>query len=328
MTSVSSSDAGSVAAFLAFYEWARQEPLYIILGAQGSGTNLLVRLLARVYGMSVMRDQSLVLRTAARVPTAASPQSVARAFATLGSHVAPSALARRTRRRLLHRDDQLAGIDRVFPMARVDSATDLAMFVHAYRAFPGRARLMGVKSDDIWAHADDLPRVHPNRRIILLTRDPRDNAVSVMGKGFGPVEPFLAARFVQSRLAAYEREFARAPEPKVHVRFEDLLDAPAAVLADLGRRFGWPLPDDMADTLAGFPLRSGRVGRWTSLSPRDLAWCESLLAEAVIQHGATVASPVVAGPGPLDTLLLHGRDAVGRVPAKLAFLRSLIGGRS
>ena len=142
------------------------------------------------------------------------------------------------------------------------------------------------------------------------------------------MQAFLTLTGAPGALFGVEREFARAPEPKVHVRFEDLLDAPAAVLADLGRRFGWPLPDDMADMLAGFPLRSGRVGRWASLSPRDLAWCESLLAEAVVQHGATVASPVVAGPGPLDTLLLHGRDAVGRVPAKLAFLRSLIGGRS
>jgi len=38
----------------------RNEPVYVILGVQGSGTNLLARIMNRVFGFSVVRDRALV----------------------------------------------------------------------------------------------------------------------------------------------------------------------------------------------------------------------------------------------------------------------------
>lgn len=74
--------AQSSATFKEFFEAARERPVYVVLGVQGSGTNLLSRLLVRIFGFSVLQDRSMVFRavsTSVRQPvsefTEAPPRS-------------------------------------------------------------------------------------------------------------------------------------------------------------------------------------------------------------------------------------------------------------
>ena len=83
---------------------------------------------------------------------------------------------------------------------------------------------MAIKSDDLWETIGHIDAVLPNRRIVLLTRDFRDNLLSITNKDFGPVEPLIAARYVKTRFARYDREYQRTPDAqRIHVRYEDLL---------------------------------------------------------------------------------------------------------
>lgn len=308
--------------FPAFLAASRGQPIYVIFGVQGSGTNLLVRLLTRVFGASIFQDQSLVVRAAGAVPRQASRAAIDRQFQEIASHMFPTAWQRRRRRRLLHRDEQFDGIREQYAAADVRSGADLAHFVYAYRAFVRDGRLMGIKSDDIWAHLDVLDEVLPNRRVILLTRDFRDNAVSVAGKHFGPVEPLAAARFVRDRFVRYEAEYRRHPSLGWHVRFEDLVAAPLETMAAFGRRFGVAAAQDPAHALATLTIRPGRVGRWRELSARDRAWCESALGDPLVRFGYLASPPPHAEPTFAQACALRVRDAAARVPAKLTHLRT------
>lgn len=309
--------AGGFPAFLAA---SRAQPIYVILGVQGSGTNLLVRLLTRVFGASIFQDQSLVVRVAGALPPQASREQVDRRFREIESHLFPSRWQRRWRRRLLHRDEQFEGIREQYAAADLRCGSDLARFVYAYRAFVRGGRLIGIKSDDIWAHLDVLDDVLPHRRIILLTRDFRDNAVSVAGKPFGPVEPLAAARFVRERFARYEAEYRRDPALSWHVRFEDLVAAPIPTLEAMALRFGLSFATDPATALATLTIRPGRVGRWRELSERNRAWCESALADPLVRFGYVDGLPPDAVPTSAEECLMRARDAARRVPAKLRHL--------
>jgi hypothetical protein len=68
---------------------------------------------------------------------------------------------------------------------------------------------MAIKSDDLWETIDRIDAVLPNRRTIFLTRDFRDNLLSVAGSDFGPIDPLHAARYVKHQVSVYEREYAR-----------------------------------------------------------------------------------------------------------------------
>jgi len=53
--------------FDSFYEQIKDQPTFIVLGAQGSGTNLLSRILTRALNFSVTKDRSLIFNAAANV---------------------------------------------------------------------------------------------------------------------------------------------------------------------------------------------------------------------------------------------------------------------
>ena len=95
----------------------------------------------------------------------------------------------------------------------IETPAELAQFVYAYGAYKLGTTLMAVKSDDLWEQLDRIDSVIPNRRIVLLTRDFSDNLLSITKKDFGPIEPFVAARYVHGRFLRYEQEFKRTPEP-------------------------------------------------------------------------------------------------------------------
>lgn len=291
--------------------------MYVILGVQGSGTNMLARLLTRLFGFSVVQDQSLVVRAASMLPPSPSASDIARQFDAIASFMFPTVWTRKLRRRMFPRNERFDGIREHFAASTIRSPADLVSFVYAYRAFVRGERRLAVKSDDIWAYASALDRVLPNRRVILLTRDFRDNAVSITGKPFGPVEPLLAARFVKRRFACYQAEYNRAAGPAVHVRYEDVIRTPAEVFDRIAQRFSLLSAGALDEQLATFAFRANRVGRWAELSPRDLELCETVLHDELVQYGYDPATSARLKPRPGELTLIAARDAVGRIPQKL-----------
>jgi hypothetical protein len=304
-------------AFPAFLERTRDEPVYVILGVQGSGTNLLSRLLRRIFGFSVLQDRSLVFNAAARLGRAPAPRAIDREIAWVRTNVFPSALRRKTSQYALSPKEPFAGLDEVLLPSAVRSGADLARLVYAYRAFSVGTTRMAIKSDDLWETIDAIDEVLPNRRIILITRDFRDNLVSICGKAFGPVEPLCAAHYVKERLARYAAEYRRAGDRAWHVKFNTLVMSPRSFVDDFARHFGLVPAVDPEVVIRKFKIRPGKVEKWRALPPRQLAWCEGLLYDELVEFGYL---PVTSAPTLPDWSALaaaKARDSLRRVPQKI-----------
>src|SRR5688572_10429353 len=251
--------------FRAFFETTKHEPIYVILGVQGSGTNLLRKVLLDVFNFSVIQDQSIVFNAAATLGSQPTVDEVQRQFDFVHSRVAPSTLTRKTQR-LVRGNASFDGIEQQFDPRQIKSGTEFARFVYAYGAYTRGTTLMAIKSDDLWEHIDQIDRVLPNRRIILLTRDFRDNLLSITKKDFGPVEPLVAAQYVKERFAHYEAEYRRTPEEhRYHVRYEDLLEAPEVFLSGFRTHFRLNGPEPSPNTVDKSRIRRQNIRKWAGL---------------------------------------------------------------
>jgi hypothetical protein len=304
-------------AFTQYLEETRDEPVYVILGVQGSGTNLLVRLLTRIFNFSAMLDRSLVFNAAARLGKSPSPEAVAREVEHVKSRIFPAMLARKFSKYAIKDNQPFAGLERVLDPSRIHSGAELARIVYSYRAFSLGTRLMAIKSDDIWETIAAIDDVLPNRRIILITRDFRDNLVSITGKAFGPVEPLSAALYVKERLTRYVTAYRQAGDAALHVKFSTLVNAPRQFVDDFARHFQLVPSVDPDDVIEAFPFRQGKIERWRALPPEQLAWCEGVLYDELVEFGYTPVTPTPQHPDRATIAAAAARDTVKRVPQKL-----------
>lgn len=308
--------ATTVDSFVDFFAHVRRLPVFVVLGVQGSGTNLLRSLLVQGFRFCVVQDQSIVFNAAAPLGGAASAETVRRQFARISARLQPSEATRRTMK-VVKSNSDYTGIRDHLDAAAVRSAADLAQFIYAYGAFKLRTTRMAVKSDDLWEHIDAIDSVIPNRRIVLLTRDFRDNLLSITKKDFGPVEPLVAARYVHDRFAPYEREFNRTPVAhRFHVRYEDLLSAPQEFVSRFSRHFCLPLAPEGLAAVAQLPIRKSNVKKWAGLDPGTLAGCEGILRDELMRYGYGLESDAHA-PKAGAWVLARGRDVLRRVPQKV-----------
>jgi hypothetical protein len=302
--------------FREYLEKNRDEPVYVILGVQGSGTNLLARLLTRLFNFSVMRDRSAVFKAALRLGPTPSHQDVEREIRYFKKLVWPSVVRRKTSRSVIRKNQPLQGLDAELQPSAIRSGADFARLIYAYRAFSLGASHIGIKSDDLWESLHAIEDVLPNRRIILLTRDFRDNVVSVSGKQFGPIEPVCAAAYVKKQLAYYATEYRRSGASGYHVKYETLLNATQEFVADFARHFGLALPQDPA-AVAGLKFRPNKIGKWKVLPAQQLAWCEGILQEELREFDYPFASACPELPSPRQLLVANGRDSIKRFPQKV-----------
>jgi len=302
--------------FAEFQEQVACEPVWVVLGVQGSGTNLLSRVLERSFGFSLIEDGSVIFKTAAQIGQAPTPADVRRGYAKVRSRLFPSTFVRKTRR-LVRSNTSFDGIDEQFGPALISSGADLARFVYAYGAFKLGTGRMAIKSDDLWEDITRIDEVLPNRRIVLLTRDFRDNLLSVSGKDFGPVDPLSAARFVKQQFAIYENEYLRTPSAfRVQVRYEDLLESPSALAHALSAHFRLPLAEHWQASLDALRIRRGTVEKWRRLPSRQLANVEALLARELASYGYELSGQELSFPTrPVMTMALAS-DAVRRIGQK------------
>ena len=75
------------------------------------------------------------------------------------------------------------------------------------------------------------------------------------------------------------------PACRCHVRFEDLLQSPAAVVRALNAHFGLPLVENWEASLDALRIRRGNREKWRSLPPSLLANVESLVASELRGYG-------------------------------------------
>ena len=295
--------------------------MFVILGVQGSGTNLLRSVLASAFGFCVIQDQSIIFSSAARLGPDSEPDDIRRQFHRLSARLLPSAVRRKTTR-IVRSNSDYSEIADYFASVDLRSGADLARFVYAYGAFRLRTTLMAVKSDDLWQHIDAIDRVIPNRRILLLTRDFRDNLLSITRADFGPIEPLVAAKYVHDRFTRYEREFDRTPEDyRLHVRYEDLLAAPHAFVERFGRHFGLAPALNGHAAVERLPIRRNNVSKWGELDSATLARCEAILHAELERYGYGVGPGTIA-PTAGTWALARSRDVLRRVPQKMVKISS------
>lgn len=111
--------AASVEAFASRFKAGGDEPVYVLLGVQGSGTNLLSKLLTRAFTPSVLHDQSLVVRTAGRLGASPSSADVEHAFRRIHAATFPGPVRRRLIKPSIHPDSRLEGIEPYFRAASI-----------------------------------------------------------------------------------------------------------------------------------------------------------------------------------------------------------------
>lgn len=304
--------------FSEFRSQVRDQPTFVILGVQGSGTNLLSRILNRAFGVSVVRDRSLILSAAASLGTSPSRAQVADAMNQVYRCLFPNPLRRRLlARQWYHQAREYEGLREHLDPSTVHSAADLAEFFYAYHAYVANRRHKAIKSDDCWQHLDEIPRVLPERRYILLARDPRDNALSIINKDFGPRTIYTASHFVRHQLELYLRETGRFPELSLIVKYESLLESPEQFVERFAT-FSGISPTEQAHTLAqDLNIREANHSKWMRWSRHELAVAETVLRESLerLDYGMQTDGRL---PLPLREIARYRlRDVARRVPQRL-----------
>ena len=305
--------------FREYYERTRTEPIYIILGVQGSGTNLLSRLLARLFGFSVMRDRASVFNAAARLGAEPARSDIEREIQRFKRMVAPSPLRRKFSKHVILKSEPLRGVADALSSSPIASGADFARLIYTYRAFSLGADHIGLKSDDLWQSIHLIDRVIPERRVIMLTRDFRDNLLSISGKQFGPIEPVCAAQYVKNQLSYYAPEFRRSAG--FHITYEALLNDTRRVADDLAHHFQIRPIVDLDAAIPALKFRPNKIGKWKKLPERELAWCEGILYDELLEFGYTPTTPSPVLPGAGDRLRATARDRIRRIPQKLGRLK-------
>lgn len=303
--------------FGSFFERAKDQPIYVILGVQGSGTNLLRRVLDGGLDFAVVQDQSVVFNTASKLGPHPSKAAVGDAFNALRARMLPSTLERKTLRRV-KTNGSFEGIEAAFDSSLIRSGADLARFIYTYSGYSRGSMRLAIKSDDLWETIADIDTVIPNRRIILLTRDFRDNLLSITNKDFGPKDPLVAAAYVKARFACYDAEFQRTPaDRRFHVTFEELLDDSDGFLGRFWTHFALGPEDEAPAPVDKARIRRNNKRKWSSLTPRQLAYVESMLADELVRYGYVRETSAATLPGPAAWVAARARDTVRRVPQKL-----------
>jgi hypothetical protein len=303
--------------FKQFLEQVKDEPVYVILGVQGSGTNLLAKLLSRLFSVSVVLDRSMVFNAAVRLGHAPPPSAVRQEIRRFEESIAPSALRRKIAKNIIRNNRLFDGVVAELEQSTIRSGSDFARLIYAYRAFSRGFTRIAIKSDDMWENLHRIDDVLPNRRVVFLTRDFRDNLVSITGKNFGPIEPLCAARYVKDQLALYATEYRRAGSNGYHVKFETLLNATREFVDDFARHFKLAPTANLDVAIPALQFKPNRIGRWARLSPRELAWCEGMLREELLEFGYPLASPSPTLPPAGQVAAANVRDTFKRFPQKI-----------
>ncbi|MGN6378071.1 MAG: sulfotransferase family protein [Gaiellales bacterium] len=99
----------------------------------------------------------------------------------------------------------------------------------AYAALHGKPA-WGDKTPFYVEHLDEVKRVFPEARILILVRDGRDVALSLLNVPFGPANVWAAAHAWRSAIEAGERAQQRYADDVMTVHYEQLVSEPDQVV--------------------------------------------------------------------------------------------------
>jgi hypothetical protein len=184
----------------------------------------------------------------------------------------------------------------------------------AYAAAEGKRRF-GDKTPLYLRYVDMLLEIWPAARIVVLVRDGRDVALSVMQVPFGPNNVWAAARS-WARGIRLGREAERAhPGQVTTVRYEDLVSDPEPHVRTLCEFLGLTFRDDMLAVERSDPgkivkdqagwftsiahgINTSAVGKWRQeMSPREQRVFATVAGRELAALGYEPGQPRVIQPG-------------------------------
>ena len=179
-------------------------------------------------------------------------------------------------------------------------------------------------------HVDQLLRVWPDARVVVLVRDGRDVALSLKRMPFGPNNAWAAAQWWARGIRAGERARRDHPDHVMVVRYEDVVARPREevprVCAFLELRF----EEDMLaieradrakvvpDQASWFPtlfdgLNTAAVGRWRrEMRPRDRRIFAALAGDELRALGYPVPDEGPADLSPARVRFYHRQNELMR----------------
>ncbi|MDH3599160.1 MAG: sulfotransferase [Candidatus Tectomicrobia bacterium] len=301
--------------FLEFYEQSKQKDLFIILGSQGAGTNLLARFLVNVFDFSVIRDKALIFKAAIKVHRDHSAANIQRQLRRVYAETFPNAVTKVVYKQ--HHGKPFVGVDKYFEQANITTAKEFAYFFYAYSAYVAGKRHFAIKSDDIWEAIDALDTIFDCRKILLLTRDFRDNVLSVMHKNFGPRNVYSGSRYVKKRHNLYYNAYLRNPNHSLSVNYESLLTEPRQFIHAFADTFDMPPSMPVEAAIQKLNLRSSNFKKWErEMSPEELLICESIMHDELKRFDYALKNGTFIRFSPSQALGHRMHDCVLRVPQK------------
>ena len=162
-----------------------------------------------------------------------------------------------------------------------------------------------------------MPKIIPNHKIILLIRDPRDNAISIMNKNFGPCEISYASHYVRQRMDPYIAAADNAATEATFVKYEDLLSNPIACVKNLEGFVEATVTADVERKINELKIKKDNKQKWRKLNSRDLAASEAVFSDLISRFGYQSESNSDWTPSVLDRFTRNIKDKSLRIPQKL-----------
>jgi len=177
----------------------------------------------------------------------------------------------------------------------------------AYAESEGTAR-WGDKTPAYIAHVDRLAAIWPDARFVVLVRDGRDVALSVMGVPFGPNNAWAAAHSWANAIRQGRDAASRYPGRVFEVRYEDLVSEPAETVGAVCDFLELEYSPDMlaieqtdrskvVEDQAGWftnvwaGITTAAVGKWqTELTPRQVEVFETVAGDELRLLGYETSS--------------------------------------
>ncbi|MCX7719402.1 MAG: sulfotransferase [Candidatus Sumerlaeaceae bacterium] len=170
----------------------------------------------------------------------------------------------------------------------------------------GRIR-WGDKTPGYIDHLDTLRTIFPDARFVIVVRDPRDVAASVMPLSFGPNTAFMAGRRWLNAVRHGLDFAARHPEQTLLLRYEDIIDQPEKHARHLCDFLSEDYSPDMLETRVAAassvplsdihaqvrrPVNRSAEGRWRrDLSARQVRIIEAVCGPLMKQLGYEQSIP-------------------------------------
>ena len=169
----------------------------------------------------------------------------------------------------------------------------------AYASLAGKSR-WGDKTPAYLHHVDELLAIWPDARFIVLVRDGRDVALSIVGLPFGPNNVWAAARYWAAGIRRGQETERRHPDQVLTLRYEDLASEPRREVERVCAFLGLAFDEEMlaiertdAAKLAEGPggLVHQRVGRDQHERGRQVAPADDTRAAGGLRRSCEQRAP-------------------------------------